>query len=340
MGMITCCIIERTCLIDTSVSATKMSRMKDDVESVQLVFGCVSLVSMATCVAAIIMLLVLKLHTQVIYRLAAYQVMCAFLWNASTSMVLLELREGDANSSVPGFNSSSSVGCKITAFMIVYSMWVKLLFAICLTVHLFSYAVCHVRMEKREWLYVVVSVFLPFLYTWIPFVTNDYGSNGLWCFISGHTSPIVEEFVLYYGPLVFLMSLNVVVLFGTVVFLKLRSVLRHNTLMSSSLSNPYESARKRLVYIKPLLVYPALLFVMTLFPFVYRVLSARDSSYMRNLNFAMATAVIGASVGFIAGSILMAHVCISHVMNRKQSQVESETLQFDSNSYSSFNVQF
>ncbi|KAL5481812.1 hypothetical protein EMCRGX_G022058 [Ephydatia muelleri] len=316
-----------------------------DVETVQLVFGCVSLVSMATCTAAIVMLVVLKLHTQVIYRLAGYQVLCAFFWNISTSLILTELRTDESGNSssvaVSGANTtSSSLGCKIIGFLIVYAMWVKLLFALCLTVHLFSYAVCHVRMEKREWLYVIVSVFFPLLYTWVPFVTKDYGSNGVWCFISGTTSPVVEEFTLYYGPLMFLMSFNLVVLFGTVAFLKLRAVFHNHSVMSSSLSNPYESARKRLVYIKPLLVYPLLLFVMAIFPFVYRVLAARDISYQRNIHFAMATAVIGASVGFIAGSILMIHMCYSHLMGRKKEPVESEVLLFDSNSYSSFNVQF
>ena len=312
-----------------------------DVKSVQLVFGCVSLLSMATCAAAVVMLVILKLHMQVIYRLAAYQVMCAFFWNTCTSLVLVELRAKDDNSTASAVNSSSSsLGCKVVGFLIVYSMWVMLLFSLCLTLHLFSYAVCHMRMEKREWLYIVVSILLPFLYTWIPFVTQDYGSNGMWCFISGHTNQIVEEFTLYYGPLVLFMSLNVLVLFGTVAFLKLRATLHNSSVMSSSLSNPYESARKRLVYIKPLLVYPPLLFVMILFPFVYRVLSARDSSYLRNIHFAMATAVIGASVGFMVGAILMTHVCCSHVMYRKKTPVENEVLLFDSNSYNSFNVQF
>lgn len=343
VGVVTATV--RTCLIDTSALPKRMRAM-GDVELVQLVFGSVSLVSMVMCTVAIVILVILKLHTQVIYRLAGYQVMCAFFWNASTSLIFMELRteESDNSSSVAasGANtSSSSLGCKITGFLIVYAMWVKLLFTLCLTVHLFSYAICHVRMEKREWLYIIVSVFFPLLYTWVPFVTSDYGSNGLWCFISGPTSPVVEEFALYYGPLMFLMSLNLVVLFGTVAFLKLRAAFHSNSVMSSSLSNPYESARKRLVYIKPLLVYPLLLFAMAIFPFVYRVLSARDSSYGRNIHFAMATVVIGASVGFIAGSILLIHMCYSHVMTRKKEQpVESEVLLFDSNSYSSFNVQF
>lgn len=319
-----------------------MPATSGDVESVQLVFGCLSLFSMATCAAAIFILVAFKLHTQVIYRLAGYQVMCAFFWNMSTSLVLLELKTEDDNSTaLPGANgSSNSVGCKIAGFLIVYAMWVKLLFSLCLTAHLFSYAVCHVRMEKREWLYVVVSIFFPLLYTWIPFVTNDYGSNGLWCFISGTTSSVTEEFALYYGPLMSLMSINLLVLFGTVAFLKLRAILHYRSVMSSSLSNPYESARKRLVYIKPLLVYPVLIFVMAIYPFVYRVLSTRDVSYARNIHFAMATAVIGASVGFIAGSVLMIHVCCTHVKERKQEPVETEVLLFDSNSYSSFNVQF
>ena len=87
----------------------------------------------------------------------------------------------------------------------------KLLFTLCLVFHLFCLAVCLKNFVKLEVIYILLSVLFPLLHVWIPFIHNSYGIENAWCWIwnwndncpnSKYKERIIEQFVLWYGPLV------------------------------------------------------------------------------------------------------------------------------------------
>ena len=67
--------------------------------------------------------------------------------------------------------------CVAVGWMILYAEWMKLLFTIWVTFHLFCFGVLHKNLKKLEVLYVVTSLLVPALIAIVPLVTHAYGLN-------------------------------------------------------------------------------------------------------------------------------------------------------------------
>ena len=67
----------------------------------------------------------------------------------------------------------------------VYAEWMKLLFTMWVTFHLFCFAVLHKNLQKLEVMYVVTSLLVPAVIACIPLITHSYGRtpDGTECFI-------------------------------------------------------------------------------------------------------------------------------------------------------------
>ena len=180
--------------------------------NVLLALGLTAIWSFLCCVVAVSMVIALRLYIHFIYRLAMYQVLASLFFSMSGGLTLM----------LYDYHKDSlyyEVSCKMTAFLLEYSLWVKILFTIWLTFHLFSYVVLFKNLKRSEWLYISSSIFGPFLIAWIPFIHNSYGFVGAWCFIRSwnddcatekFTEGIIEQFVLFYGPAILMVGLCVV----------------------------------------------------------------------------------------------------------------------------------
>ena len=267
-----------------------------------------SAVSTLLCIVTIALVLSRKLYKYFVYRLAIYQVVAALLFSMTECLVVLNMN----------YRSSLfySITCKTTAFLIQYTMWVKLLFTLCLVFHLFCLAVCLKNFVKLEVIYILLSVLFPLLHVWIPFIHNSYGIANAWCWIrnwnencpnSKYKEGIIEQFVLWYGPLFVSLTVCLFMVFATLFVLTCRVCRYHEAeaepLMISQEQNRNKTALKQLL---PLLAYPIVFYMLVFFPTVDRMYGAISSHSSYNL--AMVHSVTNGLLGFFSGLALLVHV--------------------------------
>ncbi|KAL5509162.1 hypothetical protein EMCRGX_G004474 [Ephydatia muelleri] len=153
-------------------------------------------VSVLVCLLAAFLLRWLKLYKKLVYRLALYQVLSALAMASvgATQVVFINYDE---------LSTIYRRLCTAIGFLWLYSQWTKLLFTMCVTFHLFCFAVLHKNLKKLEVLYVVTSLLVPALIAIVPLITHTYGLSpgGNACYIYANTSvAFMERLALWDGP--------------------------------------------------------------------------------------------------------------------------------------------
>ena len=277
------------------------------------------MVSFTMCVIAVSAVLVLKLYKSFSYRLAAYQVLSSLFFSLSQVLTLTLL----------GYNGSEyyRVACKLDAFLIQYTIWVKLLFTSCLSFHFFCLTVCLRNFENLELLYVLISLLFPLLFSWIPFIHDLYGLAGAWCWIKEwrhdcasehYFEGIMEQFLLWYGPQFITLSvLNVCFLIIPIVFAwkmyRWNNSSESECLLGKEKHQKIKGAVKRLL---PLLAYPIIFYVLAILPLIHRIYTA--VSHFENYDLAMAHAVTQTSWGFFSSWALIIHILMIQGIIKKK----------------------
>ena len=241
---------------------------------VLLASGTTGIFSFLCCVVAVSMVIVLRLYIHFIYRLAMYQVLASLFFSMSVGLTLM----------LYNYNEDSlyyEVSCKMTAFLVLYTVWVNLLFTVWLTFHLFSYVVFFKNLKRLEWLYISSSVFGPLLIAWIPFIHNSYGLSGAWCFIRSwndncptekYLEGIVEEFLLFYGPAFLMVGLCIVAI---VTMLSVQLYRARYSMYDEKTPLLHRDRRKKMIkQLLPLLAYPIIYLLILLFPLSNRIYAA------------------------------------------------------------------
>ncbi|KAL5509192.1 hypothetical protein EMCRGX_G004513 [Ephydatia muelleri] len=104
------------------------------------------------------------------------------------------------------FTCLSYVNCIAIGLLLEYIAWVKLLFTVWVTIHLFCLAVLGKNLKKLEVVYIVTSLLVPTGMAIIPLVTHSYGlsSDGTICYIYANTSvALIERLALWDAPAMF-----------------------------------------------------------------------------------------------------------------------------------------
>ena len=273
---------------------------------VLLASGTTGIFSFLCCVVAVSMVIALRLYIHFIYRLAMYQVLASMFFSMSGGLTLMLYDYKDS--------LYYEVSCKMTAFIIHYAIWVKLLFTIWLTFHLFSYVVFFKNFKRLEWLYISSSVLGPLLFLWIPFIHNSYGLSGAYCIIRSwtdncatkkYTEGIVEEFVLFHGPAFLMVVLCVVAIVTMLSVLLYRA---HYSYYDDQTLLLNRDQRKEVVKkLLPLFAYPIIFLLLLLFPLSFTIYSAVST----NASFIYSTfsVVVIQLAGFFSSMALMIHLC-------------------------------
>ena len=274
------------------------------------------------CLVALIMAFKFKLHKFFIHRLAIYQVLSASLYSIVCVMEVILIKYDECTL------------CIIEGFMLEYTLWIKLMFTFCLTFHLFSLSVCHVKFARLEVFYVLTSVFGPLLFIWIPFVSISYkgsksgivyGQAGAWCWIQNWQNNNasnnlvqgeVEQYALLYGPAILgLILCGVAVLVIAVVLIcrayNCKCCRRDNDDESQPLLlNDVDLMKKRKILreILPLIIYPILSFMFYIPAFTNRLIGSKDKE--PNETSFMWSAISLPLVGLLAGVSLIVHILI------------------------------
>ena len=271
-----------------------------------LINGSIATFSFLCCVVAVSMVIVLRLYIHFIYRLAMYQVLASLFFSMSVGLTLMLYDYNEDHLYYP-------ISCKMTAFFMLYSSWVKILFTSWLTFHLFSYVVFFKNLKRLERLYISSSVLSPLLIACIPLITKSYGFVGAWCFIRSwnddcatekYIEGIVEQFVLFYGPAFLMVGLCVVAI---VTMLSVLLYRHYSCVIYDNQSAPLLDRDQRKEMIKqllPLLAYPIIYLLILIFPLTYRIYSAilPDTSLLFLV-------LSYSSVGFFSSMALVIHLC-------------------------------
>ena len=223
------------------------------------------------CLLAAILVCRFKLYKTAVYRLALYQVVSS-LALAAVSVSQIILVDYNRNPEVYGRL------CVAIGWLFTYSEWVKLLFTMWLTVHLFCFSVHHKDLKKLEVLYVVTSLLVPAVVACVPLITHTYTRSpdgACYIYVKNDSNNVatIERFALWDGPaMVVLIAASIAMV---VMVIKLANVLR--------LRLKYEPITdgdqhwKALKQLLPLAAFPLLFFAFEIPEFIFHVYLARTS---------------------------------------------------------------
>jgi len=278
--------------------------------------------SVLACTVALLLAFLLRLYKHFTYRLAMYQVFGSLAWESSNVLSFSELSDP--------YSIFYHVMCKMVPFLLVFSMLMKLMFTLWLTFHLFCYVVLFKNLKKLEWLYITSSVFLPLLVSWIPFIDNNYGVAGGWCFIresndtcATNSDGIIEIFALFYGPIVVSLIFCMLAIVIMILVMVRRACVSSNT--QTEKEPLLRSATKTLLkQLLPLLAYPVIYFTLIVIPVIDRVYDALSPT--RDPGLTIAHGVTATVMGLFAGLALIVHILYLRHHNRSlQDHDETDT---------------
>lgn len=131
--------------------------------------------------------------------------------------------------------------------------------------------------RTREIIGVLLLIFSPFLFSWIPFVMHMYGISGLWCWIKTASDNGCDDrdfqnrsltlmLVMFYGPLVGILIFGLVCMVAIIVLLRMSSRDLHGALRQR-----YQSSMKEIGMV---LIYPVVYCLFCFFLLVNRIYSS------------------------------------------------------------------
>ena len=240
-----------------------------------IIVGSMNGIAAFACLIAAISLCALKLHNKSVYRLILYQVLASLGLSAVFVGQLFLIKYNELSTVVEGAYNGL---CTAFAFFLMFAEWVKLVFTVWVTVHLFFFAVFFINLRRFEPMYVVTSMLIPAIISCVPLATRKYGPAEVWCWIkdwdchsSTHDSAaIIEQFALWFGPCMAVLILTVVAMVAMLVIVVHRIYGRHTTLKR-------DQNWKALKQLLPLAIYPILFLVFNIMPFVNRLYGSLNS---------------------------------------------------------------
>ena len=178
----------------------------------------VSIIAATACCLAVLLIIFFKAHRRFVHRLTLYLAIVGFIYSIIFALQILPVEDHC------GYVVVRQEGlCTALGFLVEYSAWVMLLFMCWITLHIFMLAVLkrNYKSKKYEAGGVIACHMVPLLFGAIPFSNfkngTMYGLAGAWCWIrvtsedcQPYPEGTTEQFVLWYGPLIFLVALSFV----------------------------------------------------------------------------------------------------------------------------------
>ena len=232
-----------------------------------VIFDVVNGVSVLVCLLAAILVFALKLHKIVVYRLALYQVLAALVY---ATVKLLQVIMVDYRNKPDIYDRV----CIAIGWLSIYSSWMKLLFTMWVTFHLFCFAVLHKNLKKLEVLYVVTSLLVPAVIASVPLITHSYGYSLVdGCYLPAYFNgtylidAVIETVALWDGPAIVILLASSIAMVVMVIKLA-HSVCWRLKYEAITDDDQYWNALKQLL---PLAAFPILFFIFILPVSVYDV---------------------------------------------------------------------
>ena len=238
--------------------------------------GLASLAGLACCVA-ILLIIFYKAHKRFVHRLTLYLAIAAFVFSITLILQVLPVK---ARCHIVMVTNEQL--CLAAGFLCLFAEWYMLLFMTWITLHLFVLAVFRRNYKSRKYEVggVVICHVFPLLICIVPLINfkhgTMYGLAGAWCWVrvtgescQPYEEGLIEQFTLWYGPLLLAVLFNFLVIAITVIALYL-GTRETSTLLSTTyqLQNQYREALKEAM---PLLFYPIFYNIICFLAFANRV---------------------------------------------------------------------
>ena len=277
----------------------------------------ISFISVLLCLSTVAVVCKQRLHKTLVYRLAVYQVLSAMEFSILWIIVSVKMY---------GFYSIKIV--VVLDALLMGSSFIKLMFTVWISIHLFALAVFHKNLQRLERLYVVSSLLIPLAVTIVLLGINLTGCHG-------YRTYLREEiiFIIIFAVLVIVSLLMVVM--G--IILCHRACRRRNAVLSE-----YDKQHKKVLReMLPLLLYPIFFLLFTMVIFVFAVYDfgtpAYNFTYMSyntNTTITMTEYNLWAPTlfgifapfwSFTTSLLLISHLCVVRCVNKKKaSQIRNK----------------
>eukprot|EP00731_Ephydatia_muelleri_P008256 Em0004g594a len=304
--------------------------------------------SVLVCLLAAILVFALRLHRSVVYRLALYQVLAALAFAMVDSLQIIFINY-QYNPKVYGRV------CTLVGWLVTYTEWLKLVFTVCVTFHLFCFGALHKNLKKFEVLYVTISLLVPALVAAVPLITHTYGSGplGTVCYIfvsnDSYKSNVAfaERIALWDGPaLVILLAASVAM---AVMVIKLaRRVCKKRSTTESDTDVDHDQFWKAIKHLLPLATFPVLFFIFVIPGLIFDFHTAQTGE--PNMYLATAVLIFVSMWSMASGASLLIHISVARLWHGKSvshkpvkrdlDQCERSTNHADTVSYVNSNTSF
>ena len=283
-------------------------KVKNDFRPVLIACCITGAVSALMCILAIALIVRLRMYKSLTNRIVLYLLVAVLFYCLTTVFGISALWHNY-------WKGEHYKLCVVEGFLNGYSSLVLFFSTLMVTLHLtimVLFTSSYEKITKRtcctctilDAFYLLFSWILSLIIAWIPFVHNNYGLSGLWCWIrmyndncSWNEKGMLEVYGTDYGELILGLSLNNFVLFVVVVTLCKRSC--YNTF-----SLEY---RKVLKQILPLIIFPIIYQVLNLIALINHIYqSVKSGKYLKGLFFAHG--VTNSGWGFFAGLFIIIYL--------------------------------
>ena len=292
-------------------------KVKNDFRPVLIACCITGAVSALMCILATALIVILRMYKSVTNRIVLYLLVAVIFYCLTNVLRISALWHNYWKGEHYKF-------CVVDGFLNGYSELVMLFSTLIVTLHLtiivLSYSY-YQKITKRTYytctilepFYLFFSWILPLIIACIPFVHNNYGLSGAWCWIklynddcSWNKEGMIEVYGTSYGELILGLSLNNFVLVVVGVTLCKRS-------RSNTLSLEYRKVHKQTL---PLIIFPIIYEGLSLIALINRIYqSVKSGEYLKGLFFAHA--VTDSGWGFFAGLFVIIYlVTLSEFRNK------------------------
>ena len=263
-----------------------------------------SAISLLLSLATVIFVCVLKLHKTLVYRLALYQVLSAIEFSVVSSGSVYDFI----------YDHESFQVYVVMEALLLSSAFIKLMFTVWISIHLFALAVFHKNLQRLEPLYVVSSHLVSMVVTATLLGVNLTPSRiqelGI-CNLVANTVHIIIFTVLV------LISLLIIVM-GT--------ILCHRACRRRSLAlSEYDKQHKKALYeMLPLLLQPIFFLLITTPIFASAVLDMQTGySYIHVYSDSYVIFSICAPLwSFTTSLLLIFHICVERHVRKKKPETD------------------
>ena len=231
---------------DSVDSYCNQSLNYDELRPILIVFSSTSFINAVMILIAIGVMAYCQLYKLVTHRLIINMLVSIIFFCIVVAAQLMGLWRHY-------WNGQNYGECVAGGFFMEYSLWVMLSCTFMMTLHLTSMVIFYKKVAILQPFYLLFPWIFPLLIAWIPFINNNYGVAGPWCWIrlynedcSQNTEGVIEMYALWYGELIFGLILNNIGLLVIAITLCKRSC------STNEMSSGY---RKTLKQTLPLVIY-------------------------------------------------------------------------------------